>query len=126
MCNKTIILVVFVIFDWSNLINVTIGNGQLDRQESESAKILKSDHFFYFFLNFKVLKAKKPTCRRSRILLRNYFYFGRKIVSIYFLNYVLCQFRPVDTEFVNIFAIGIFFLFFLALKTLHDKFIVKY
>ena len=39
MCNKTIVFVVFVIFDWSNLINLTTGNGQLDRQESESAKI---------------------------------------------------------------------------------------
>ena len=38
MCNKTIVLVVFVIFDWSNLLNSTIVNGQLDHQESKSAK----------------------------------------------------------------------------------------
>ena len=52
MCNKTIVLVVFVIFDWSNLINVTIGNGQLDRQESESAKIFEIRSFFLFFSEF--------------------------------------------------------------------------
>ena len=40
----------FVIFDWSNLFNLTIGNGQLDRQESECAKKLKSDVFNFFFI----------------------------------------------------------------------------
>ena len=68
MCNKTIVFVVFMIFDWSNLLNLTIGNGQLDRQESESEKKLKSDHFFYFFLIFEVFETKKielPTLKKE-------------------------------------------------------------
>ena len=52
MCKKTIVFVVFVIFDWSNLLNLTIGNGQLDRQESESAKKFEIGSFFLFFSDF--------------------------------------------------------------------------
>ena len=47
-----IVFVVFVILDWSNLLNLTIRNGQLDLQKSESAKKLKSDHLFFFFSYF--------------------------------------------------------------------------
>ena len=49
MCNKTIVFVVFVIFDWSNLLKLTIGNGQLDRQESESSNKFEIGAFFLFF-----------------------------------------------------------------------------
>ena len=60
MCNKTIVFVVFVIFDWSNLLHLTIGNGQLDRQESESENKIEIRSFFsILFLIFKVFKAKK-------------------------------------------------------------------
>ena len=52
MCNKTIVFVVFVIFDCSNLLNLTIGNGQLDRQESESEKKIEIGAFFLFFPDF--------------------------------------------------------------------------
>ena len=52
MCTKTVVFVVFVIFDWSNLLILTIGNGQLDHQESESENIFEIGLFFLFFSDF--------------------------------------------------------------------------
>ena len=60
MCNKTIVFVVFAIFDWSLILILTCGQGQLDRQEYESAKIFAIPAFFlFFFLILKVADAQE-------------------------------------------------------------------
>ena len=41
-----------VIFDWSNLWNLTIEKGQLDRQDSESTNIFSFWAFLLFFTDF--------------------------------------------------------------------------
>ena len=66
--SKLTVFVVFRIFDWSSLINLTDANGQLDHHKSESAKKLKSEHLFYFFLIFEVFKGEKtelPTLKNK-------------------------------------------------------------
>ena len=61
MCNKTslLVFVVFSIFDWSLILILTCGQGQLDREDSESAKIFAIRAFFLFFSNFQVFSYKK-------------------------------------------------------------------
>ena len=118
---------VFAIFDWSNLLNLTIVNGQLDHQESESAKKLKLDNFFYFFLIFKVFTAKKSELPTLKNNLQKLFLFRPKngrflFLKRFFLSNWTCWFR-IRKYFCNR---NIYSIFFRLLKSSDDKIMVKY
>ena len=89
----------------------------LKKKPLQVIQICKKNWNRSIFSIFEVFKANTTVSDAQEWFYRNYFYYYDLKIVI-FLKSVFCQIKPADSESVNNFALGRFFLIFLSIYKL--------